>query len=177
MKRSVIALAIVAAISFLVVLPLSAQHGGKPNPPANSAQRPNPPAGGNSPAVEPRANANSSKTATSSKTSPSGEKKKTVGELVEQNTKLSSKLQDLLPAGADVQQASQGFKNVGQFVAAAHVAHNLGIPFDQLKSRVTGPNAVSLGKAIKELNPTANAQAESRKAWREARKDLKESGA
>jgi len=33
------------------------------------------------------------------------------------------------------------------------VAHNLNIPFDQLKAQMTGSNSVSLGKAIKNLRP------------------------
>jgi hypothetical protein len=55
--------------------------------------------------------------------------KKTVGDLLTQNTKLSSNLQGLLPAGTNLQDAAKGFDNLGQFVAATHVSHNLGIPF------------------------------------------------
>ena len=46
--------------------------------------------------------------------------------------------------------ACNGFKNLGQCVAAAHVAKNLDIPggFDALKAKTTGTGAVSLGKAI-----------------------------
>src|SRR5262249_35123334 len=35
-------------------------------------------------------------------------------------------------------EAAYGFKNLGQFVAATNVAKNLGIPFDQLKLKMTG---------------------------------------
>src|SRR5579883_2478920 len=80
------------------------------------------------------------------------------------NTKLASKLQSLLPAGTNLQQASQGFKNLGQFVAAVHVSHNLGIPFDQLKAKMQGPPTESLGKAIQQLKPDADAKAEDRRA-------------
>jgi hypothetical protein len=62
-------------------------------------------------------------------------------------------LQSLLPAGTNVQTAAEGFKNQGQFVAGVHVSHNLNIPFDELKARVTGPKAESLGKAIEQLRP------------------------
>jgi hypothetical protein len=88
------------------------------------------------------------------------------------NTQLASKLQGLLPPGTDLQAAAQGFKNLGQFVAAVHVSHNLGIPFDQLKAKITGPGAESLGKAIHDLQPTANAKAEVKKAEHEAHTDL-----
>ena len=35
-------------------------------------------------------------------------------------------------------QASLGFKNQGQFIAALHVSQNLGIPFADLKTAMTG---------------------------------------
>jgi hypothetical protein len=88
------------------------------------------------------------------------------------NTKLASKLQSLLPAGTDLQQASQGFKNLGQFVAAVHVSKNLGIPFDQLKAKMVGPPAESLGKAIHDLKPATDAKAEAKKAGKQADQDI-----
>src|SRR5262245_2383664 len=88
------------------------------------------------------------------------------------NTKLAGKLQSLLPPGTNLQTAASGFKNLGQFVAAVHVSHNLGIPFDQLKAKMLGPSSQSLGKAIQDLKPTANAKAETKKAESEARQDL-----
>lgn len=106
-------------------------------------------------------------------TSTTGQRK-TAGELLTQNTKLSSKLQSLLPTGTDLQTASSGFKNLGQFVAAAHVSHNLGISFDSLKAKLMAGD--SLGKAIHELNPNVNAKAEAKKANNAADKDVKESG-
>lgn len=101
---------------------------------------------------------------------------KTVGALLTQNTKLSSKLESLLPAGTNLQDASKGFKNLGQFVAAVHVANNLGIPFDQLKAAMTGPPAKSLGQAIQQLKPDANSKAESKKANQQAKDDKKGTG-
>src|SRR5215471_2995307 len=62
-----------------------------------------------------------------------------VSDKLEDNTKLAGKLQSLLPTGTNLQNAAQGFKNLGQFVAAVHVSHNLGIPFDQLKAKMIGP--------------------------------------
>ena len=88
------------------------------------------------------------------------------------NTKLASKLQSLLPPGTDLQTAASGFKNLGQFVAAVHVSHNLGIPFDQLKAKMQGPPTESLGKAIHELKPDANAKAQTKTAESEAHNDL-----
>jgi hypothetical protein len=88
------------------------------------------------------------------------------------NTKLASKLQSLLPPGTDLQTAASGFKNLGQFVAAVHVSHNLGIPFDQLKAKMQGPPTESLGKAIHELKPDADAKAQTKTAESEAHNDL-----
>lgn len=68
--------------------------------------------------------------------------------------------QGLLPTHANLQDAAHGFKNLGQFVAAAHLSHNLGIPFDQLKSMMTGTRHDSLGKAIHTLKPDADSKAE-----------------
>ncbi len=97
----------------------------------------------------------------------------TVSDQLTRNTNLASKLTGILPAGTDLQKASSGFKNLGQFVAAAHVSHNLDIPFDSLKAKMTGSTPMSLGDAIHELKPTADANTEQRKAERAADDDIK----
>ena len=98
-----------------------------------------------------------------------------ISEKLTDNTKLASKLQNLLPAGTNLQQAAEGFKNLGQFVAAVHVSHNLGIPFDQLKAKMMGPPKESLGKAISQLKPTASSKAETKKANDQAKQDMSDS--
>jgi hypothetical protein len=98
---------------------------------------------------------------------------KTTSELLTQNTKLSSKLEPLLPAGTNVQDAAQGYDNLGQFVAAVHVSKNLDIPFSDLKGEMLGGK--SLGQAIHELKPSANAHEEAIKANKQALKDMEES--
>ena len=111
---------------------------------------------------------------TNGNTGPSMGGKKTPDQLLTQNTKLSSKLQPLLPAGTNVQDAASGFKNLGQFVAAVHVSHNLGIPFDQLKNKMTAGD--SLGKALHELNPNLShkeTKAAVKKGKQEAKNDIK----
>jgi len=91
------------------------------------------------------------------------------------NTAIAGKIQAL--TGQDAQAACAGFKNLGQCVAAAHAAKNLAIPggFDALKGKVTGSDAVSLGKAIEELSPQTNGKAEAKRANKQASDDLKES--
>ena len=94
-------------------------------------------------------------------------------DVLSHNTAIAGKIQTL--TGQDAQAACGGFKNFGQCVAAAHVAKNLDIPggFDALKAKVTGSGAASLGQAIHDLKPEANAKSETRKAHKQARDDLK----
>jgi hypothetical protein len=89
------------------------------------------------------------------------------------NTAVAGKIKTL--TGEDATSACNGFKNLGQCVAAAHVAKNLDIPggFDALKAKTTG--TVSLGKAIEQLAPSANAKSEAKKANKQAEQDLNES--
>ena len=96
--------------------------------------------------------------------------KQSPDDILSKNTKLSGNLDKLLPNGMTAQQACSGFKNLGQCVAAIHVAHNLDIPFSDLKSKVTGGE--DLGKAIQSLKPDANAKAETKKAKKQANADL-----
>ena len=101
---------------------------------------------------------------------------KTPSEMLQQNTKLSGKLQTLLPEGTNVPQAADGFKNLGEFVAAVHVSHNLNIPFDQLKGKITSGD--NLGKAVQVLNPNLShkqVKTEIRKGKHQAKEDIKAS--
>jgi len=74
-------------------------------------------------------------------------------------------------------------------VAAAHVSKNLDIPFDCLRSDVTGTapqstsncpigtgtKSMNLGKAIQTLDPQADQKAESKKGRNQAAEDIKAS--
>lgn len=100
------------------------------------------------------------------------------GSVLDHNAELSSKLEGLLGlSGPNALSAlktdASGFKNFGQFVAAVHVSHNLSIPFSELQAKMTGSNAVSLGKAIQELKPDADAKNEAQKAGIQADSDVK----
>lgn len=156
-----IVLSIVLSVA-LMGIPLYAQHGhgGGGGAAAGSMGHSNDHPDSNS-------NANSNK--------GSGSKGSSVADHLEDNTKLSSKLQNLLPPGTNLQQAAQGFKNLGQFVAAVHVSHNLGIPFDQLKTKLMGPPSESLGKAIHALKPDAKSSTEAKKAQKQAKQDMNDS--
>ena len=103
------------------------------------------------------------------------------GGVLDHNSHLCTKLEGLLGlSSANAQQLqtlkadASGFKNFGQFVAAVHVSHNLGIPFSDLRAKMTGPKAMSLGKAIEALKPEADAKTEAKKAAKQANDDLME---
>jgi hypothetical protein len=106
---------------------------------------------------------------------PSDMGKQSPDTILSRNSKLNSKLGSLLPNGMTAQQACSGFKNLGQCVAAIHVSHNLDIPFADLKTKITGDNSESLGKAIHQFKPDVNAKAEAKKGEKQADKDLSES--
>jgi len=96
------------------------------------------------------------------------------GTVLSHNTAIAGKIKAL--TNEDAATACKGFKNLGQCMAAAHVANNLNIPggFDALKAKVTGTGAMSLGKAIEALEPSANAKSEVKKANKQATDDMKE---
>ncbi len=95
--------------------------------------------------------------------------------LARPDSKLVAKLQAMLPTGTNIQDAAMGFKSLGRFVGAVHVANNLGISFDDLKKAMMGPPAESLGKAIHTLKPDVDAKAETKKGNKQADDDIKES--
>lgn len=175
MKRSFVLLTALAVASCFGGLTAFAQgHGPGGRPPQGHGPGSGGP--GNAPGPSSAPHAEQGKPAQPGSNSSQSQGKKTVGELLTQNEKLSSKLQGLFPEGTDLQAAAGGFKNLGEFVAAAHVSHNLGIPFDDLKTAMTGDPHQKLGQAIHTLRPEANAKAEEKKAKAQAKRDMKESG-
>lgn len=145
--------------------PLFAQHGHPGGPPAGGAGASH--AGGPGMGGGNAGGGNAPSTSQMMHASPSN--------VLSQNTAIAGKIKAL--TGQDASTACGGFKNLGQCVAAAHVAQNLNIPggFDALKAKMTGTGSVSLGKAIQTLAPNANAKAESKKANKQAEQDLNES--
>ena len=85
-------------------------------------------------------------------------------------------MQTLLPDGAKVQDATPGFKTLGEFVAAVHISKNLNIPFGQFKDKVTRGDG--LGKALKDLNPSLKQEeikSEVKEGKKQAKADIKAS--
>ena len=79
------------------------------------------------------------------------------------NTNLASKLQSRLPAGTNLMEAADGFRNLGQFVAAVNVSNNLNIPFENLKTDMV-TKKMSLGQSIQDLRPASSAAVEAQHA-------------
>lgn len=146
------------------------RHAGSEGPKTNSGKEAKPPSTGQQP-----------KTTWETK----------FNQRLQSDPKLQTRIQGLLPAGTDPQAAASGFKNHGQFIAALHVSRNLGIPFDQLKAKMTGiapasttsgqtdststttSSPMSLGKAIQELKP-AMTESQTTEAVKRAEKQAKE---
>jgi hypothetical protein len=123
-------------------------------------------------------------TTTSSTTGPTTDLNP-IAQKISSKPNLSSKLQTMLPKDMTLNQASQGFKNQGQFIAALHVSQNLKIPFAELKTAMTGIDptlpagttqqpapTMSLGQAIQKLRPSADADGAVSTAEHQASTDL-----
>jgi hypothetical protein len=96
-----------------------------------------------------------------------------IAQKISSHPQLALKVKGLLPAGTTLNQASTGFKNQGQLIAALHVSRNLGIPFSKLKTDMTGDKHLSLGQSIQDLKPSAHATTEAHHAETEADDDVK----
>jgi cellulose 1,4-beta-cellobiosidase len=97
-----------------------------------------------------------------------------VQQKLQKNTNLADKLRSRLPEGTDLMKASDGFKNLGQFVAAVNVSNNLGLKFTDVKTRVVD-QGMSLGQAIQDAKKlsSANVQTEVQRAETEANEMIK----
>jgi hypothetical protein len=120
--------------------------------------------------------AKSAPTAKPTTGSPSNTAANPIATRISSHPQLLANIKGLLPGGMTLEQASAGFKNEGQFIAALHVSRNLDIPFAQLQSEMTGKDHDSLGKAIHDLKPGVDAKAAAKTAEQEADTDLKVAG-
>jgi hypothetical protein len=168
MKRSTLIVAVAITLGFSG--PAFAQH---PHPsPGGPPSSPGGPPAGRGPGTDPGMSGSHSNAPTERTDMSHG----SPSDVLSHNTAIAGKIQTL--TGQDAQTACAGFKNIGQCVAAAHVAKNLEIPggFDALKAKVTGRGAVSLGKAIQAFAPNADAKAEAKKANKQGADDLQDAG-
>jgi hypothetical protein len=86
---------------------------------------------------------------------------------LDRNSNLAAKLRSRLPAGTDMMVAADGFRNLGQFVAAVNVSNNLNIPFADLKARMVN-DGMSLGQAIQSERSGLDGTALARRAESDA---------
>lgn len=66
---------------------------------------------------------------------------------------LLARVSTMLPTGMTLEQASAGFRNQGQFMAALNASKNRGLPFADLQKAMT-VDGLSLGQAARQLQPT-----------------------
>lgn len=108
--------------------------------------------------------------------------------------KLTPKLQaeGVLPANSTATDACAPFVALNECLASLHASHNLGVEFNCLRAKVTGvqtnadlsgckgsigDKAQSLNKAIRDMNPSADAKGAAKNAEQQAKDDLKNLGA
>ena len=97
-----------------------------------------------------------------------------VANAFDRNPYLSSRVKPLLPSRTTMMDAATGFKNQRQFIAAVHLSKNLGIPFDQIKTRITGQHHMSLNDSLRDLRPEMTkslVKEEVNKAEKQAKED------
>jgi len=87
------------------------------------------------------------------------------------DAKFNLKLQKLFPDFGAPIQACDGFKTLGDCVAAMYVSKNLGIALPDLKAKATVKGS-NLEKGIHELKPDVDAKTEKKKAWKQAEKEI-----
>jgi hypothetical protein len=71
--------------------------------------------------------------------------------VAQMNPQLRTRLEAMLPSGVTLEQAAEGFRNQGQFIAALQQSQNHDISFGDLKAQMTGDNPLSLGEAMRKL--------------------------
>lgn len=67
------------------------------------------------------------------------------------NPNQRARLEAMLPSGMTLEQAAEGFRNQGQFIAALQQSKSHNISFADLKAEMTGDNPVSLGQAMRKF--------------------------
>jgi hypothetical protein len=91
---------------------------------------------------------------------------------ISSHPQLASRLTAMLPKGMTLDQASAGFKNNGQFIAALHVSQDLGIPFKDLRTQMVTDHR-SLGQSIQTLKKSSDSTTAVKTAEKEADDDVK----
>ena len=78
---------------------------------------------------------------------------RTIAENIARDPTIEARVKEMLPPGMTLEDASDGFRNQGQFVAVLQASKNLDIDFADLKAEMTGRKRLTLGEAIQKLKP------------------------
>ena len=98
----------------------------------------------------PTTSSNTANTTTPTTTGPNALSTK-ISRHPEQLAKISS----MLPSGVTLDQATAGFRNQGQFIAALNASKTQGVPFADLQKAMT-VDGLSLGQAVRQLKTASS---------------------
>jgi hypothetical protein len=90
-----------------------------------------------------------------------------VQQTLHRDAALAAAVSDRLPPGTNLMEASAGFKDVGQFVAAVNASRSLGIPMPEFRRRIVA-DGMPLLLAIQDIRPKSNYRVAARRAEEEA---------
>ncbi len=182
MKRSIVLATLTAAAFLIATTPAFAQHG-RPSSPGASAGGMG--MGGSHGSASSHSGPGPGNAGTNASTNAGS---KTADQLL--NSHLTANLQKVLPTGTTPQQVCANFTHLGPCVAAIHVSHNLKIDLNSLvcdmtlkpignstcpAGTATGSKGMSLGASIAALNTNVNSKSESKKAMKQAKRDINDS--
>src|SRR4051812_46282712 len=171
----------VAAATWLTGAPALAnpQHGhsAAPQPHLAGPKSSTPMAASTSTRTKPstrttRTSSTSTKTTTTSGPAATAPMMNPIAAKIAAKPQLNARITSMLPTHVSLDQASRGFKNQGQFIAALHVSKNLGIPFKDLKSDMTTKH-MSLGQSIQDLKKSTASTTEAKRGEAQAKEDLR----
>lgn len=150
-------LMVAAALSFAVVSAGAAQSARAQGPKTRPAQAQGPktarPGAGQAQRPTQADGARANRPERANQGNRGNQEGRVIAENIARNPQQEARLKAMLPSGMTLEQASEGFRNQGQFIAALEASKNQNIPFADLKAKMTGDNPVSLGQAVQELRP------------------------
>jgi len=163
--------------------PAKAPHSTtKPTPHTSAKATSKPPTHPNAkthPPAKPKLSTTTSSTTTpkpSTTTSGSTTTMNPIATKIASHPQLKAKVMAMVPTGMTLDQASTGFRNQGQFIAALHAADHMGCDtcFVQLKADMVD-KGMSLGQSIQDVrhSTATSAQTQAAAAEREAESDAK----
>jgi hypothetical protein len=99
---------------------------------------------------KPSATTTSGATTTSDATTTAAAAPNAISTKISKNPNQLARINGMLPDGMSLEEASAGFRNQGQFIAALNASKNQGVDFVALKEAMT-VDGVSLGQAVRTL--------------------------